>query len=172
MKVPVTFLARNQTLLKSKCVVPENIHTPQPHGGKRKFREEEGSKMRQFPRWWGWPLEIFSPEAPSKIGELLKTKSCSLHQAVSCFTFCRCFKAKTIVSIDDLYLRSAECFFHGLHGSLCNTIVVHSLINLVIYLLLCYTIYCGIHLPRIQTSLSPFRFITSRSPLPCEKLSA
>ena len=108
--------------------------------------------MRQFPRWWGWPLEIFSPEAPSKIGELLKTNSCSLQQATSCFTFCRCFKAKTIVSIDDLYLRSAECFFHGLHGSLCNTFVVHSLINLVIYLLLCYTIYCGIHLPRIQTS--------------------
>ena len=70
------------------------------------------------------------------------------------------------------YLWSAECFFHGLHNSLCNTIVVRSLINLVIYLLLCYTRYCGIHLRRIQTSLSPFRFITIRSPLPGEKLSA
>ena len=28
LKVPVTSLARNQTLLKSKCAVPENIHTP------------------------------------------------------------------------------------------------------------------------------------------------
>ena len=68
--------------------------------------------MRQFPRWWGWPLEIFFPEAPSKIGELLKSNSCSLQQAISYFTFCRCFKAKTIVSIDDLlvvvYVRTAS----------------------------------------------------------------
>ena len=172
LESPGNFSSPKSNTFKIKMCNSRKYPYPQPHGGKRKFRGDEGSKMRQFPRWWGWPLEIFSPEAPSKIGELLKTKSCSLHQAVSCFTFCRCFKAKTIVSIDDLYLRSAECFFHGLHGSLCNTIVVHSLINLVIYLLLCYTIYCGIHLPRIQTSLSPFRFITSRSPLPCKKLSA
>ena len=28
---------------KRKCVVPENIHTPPPHGGKWKFRGEGGS---------------------------------------------------------------------------------------------------------------------------------
>ena len=43
------------------------------------------------------------------------------------------------------HLRSAESFFHGLHESLFNMIVVGSLINLVIYLLLCYTIYCGLN---------------------------
>ena len=102
LKVPVTFLARNQTLLKSNCVVPENIHTPRPHGGKRKFGGEQGSKMRQSPREWGWPLEVFFPGTPSKIGELLKTNSCSVEQAVSCFTVTRCFKAETIVFIDDL----------------------------------------------------------------------
>ena len=55
--------------------------------------------MRQFPREWGWPLEVF---LPSKIGELLKTNSCSVEQAVSCSTVNRCFKAETIVFIDDL----------------------------------------------------------------------
>ena len=54
-------------------------------------------------------------------------------------------KQKLLFSSLILYLRSAECFLHRLHNSLCNTIVVGSLINLVIYLLLCYTIYCGIH---------------------------
>ena len=43
------------------------------------------------------------------------------------------------------YLRSAECFYHGLHDSSCNTSVVGSGKKLpVIYQLLCYTIYCGI----------------------------
>ena len=58
--------------------------------------------MRQSPREWGWSLEVFFPGTPSKIGELLKTNSCSVEQAVSCFTVTRCFKAETIVFIDDL----------------------------------------------------------------------
>ena len=40
-----------------------------------------------------------------------------------------------------MMFKLAECFFHSLHDSLCKTIVVGSLINLVIYLLLCYTKY-------------------------------
>jgi len=57
--------------------------------------------MRQFPRGWGWPLEVFFPGASSKIGEVFKTNSCSLEHAISYFTVYRCFKAKTIVFIDD-----------------------------------------------------------------------
>ena len=54
-------------------------------------------------------------------------------------------KQKLLFSSMIFHLRSAESFFHGLHESLCNMIVISSLINLVIYLLLCYTIYCGIN---------------------------
>ena len=32
------------------------------------------------------------------------------------------------------YLQSAESFIHGLHKSLCNTIVIRSLINVAIFL--------------------------------------
>ena len=41
------------------------------------------------------------PGARSKIGELFKTNSCSLENAISYFTVYRCFKAKTIVFVDD-----------------------------------------------------------------------
>ena len=58
--------------------------------------------MRKSPREWGWPLEVFFPGTLSKIGELLKPNSCSVEQAVSCFTVILCFKAETIVFIDDL----------------------------------------------------------------------
>ena len=50
----------------------------------------------------GWPLKVFFPGAPSKIGELLKTNSCSVEQAISYFTVNWCFKAKIIVFINDL----------------------------------------------------------------------
>ena len=33
------------------------------------------------------------------------------------------------------YLRSAESFIHGLHESLCNTILIGSLVNVVIFLI-------------------------------------
>ena len=32
---------------------------------------------------WGWPLEVFFPGVPSKIGKLLKTNSRSVKQAFS-----------------------------------------------------------------------------------------
>ena len=50
----------------------------------------------------GWFLEVFLLGAPSKIGELLKTNSCSVEQAISYFTVNRCFKTKIIVFIDHL----------------------------------------------------------------------
>ena len=46
----------------------------------------------------------------------------------------RCFKAKIIVYC----FRSAECFFHGLHGSLCNTIVVGSWTNFRLSICSCF----------------------------------
>ena len=45
---------------KRKCVVPENIHTPPPHGGKWKFRGGGGSKKRQFLRGEGLLSEVLS----------------------------------------------------------------------------------------------------------------
>ena len=54
-------------------------------------------------------------------------------------------KQKLLFSSMIFYLRQAERFFHFLHDLLCNTIVDGSLVNLVIYLLLCFTTYCGIH---------------------------
>ena len=125
------------------------------------FRGGGGGLSRSFIRGLGVRLVSYL----KLIVVLLRTLSVTL-------LFIGVSKQKLLFSSMILYLRPAECFFHGLHDSLCNTIVVRSLINLVIYLLLCYTIYCGIHLPRIQTSLSPFRFISSRWPLPCWKLSA
>ena len=64
----------------------------------------------------GVPLEPFFPGAPSKINK----------QAISYFTVNWCFKPTTIVFIDDRFFQSAECFFHCLHDSLCNMIVVNS----------------------------------------------
>ena len=70
-----------------KCVVPENIHTP--HGGQRELPRGRGSKRRQFPvgggRGEGLLFGVFFPEASSKIGELLKTKNCSVKQTNSFF---------------------------------------------------------------------------------------
>ena len=57
--------------------------------------------MRQFPRGWRWPLEVFFPGARSKIGELFKTNSVLLSTLSVTLLFSRCFKAKTIVFIDD-----------------------------------------------------------------------
>ena len=159
MKVPVTFPAQNQTLLKSKCVVPENIHTPHPPRRETEIRRGGGVQNEAISEGWGW-LRVRLVSYLKLTAVLLSTLSVTL-------LFIGVSKQKLLFSSMILYLRPAECFFHGLHDSLCNTIVVRSLINLVIYLLLCYTIYCGIHLPRIQTSLSPFRFISSRWPLPC-----
>ena len=44
-------------------------------------------------------------------------------------------KQKLLFSSMIFYLRAAESFIHGLHKSLCNTIVIGSLINVVIFLI-------------------------------------
>ena len=48
-------------------------------------------------------VEVASlPGASSKLSELLKTNSYSVEQAISYFTFNRCFKTRIIVFIHDL----------------------------------------------------------------------
>ena len=44
--------------------------------------------------------------------------------------------------LSSLIIITTVHFFQGLHNSLCNTIVVGSSTNLVIYLFLCYTLWC------------------------------
>ena len=57
--------------------------------------------MSNFRGGGGGLSRSFFRGARSKIGELFKTNSCSLENAISYFTAYRCFKAKTIVFIDD-----------------------------------------------------------------------
>ena len=59
-------------------VVLENI-LEIPRGGVQKDTISEGVG-------WGWLLEVFFRGAPSKTGELSKTNSCSIEQAISYFT--------------------------------------------------------------------------------------
>ena len=67
-----------------KCVVPENLHTS--HRGQREIPRGRGSKRRQFPGGCeGLLFRVFFLRASSKIGELLKTKSCSVKQTNSFF---------------------------------------------------------------------------------------
>ena len=62
----------------------------------------EGSKRRQLLLGWGDGLSrSFFQGFRVTIGELLKTNSCSVEQAISYFTANRCFKAKIIFSIND-----------------------------------------------------------------------
>ena len=69
-----------------KCVVPENIHTS--HGGQRELPRGRGSKRRQFPGGCeGLLFQVFFLGASSKIGELLKTKSCSVKETKSFLLF-------------------------------------------------------------------------------------
>ena len=87
-------------VITGECVVPENIHTrptPPPshahthtHGGQRKFRGAGDPKGGNFLRGGGgggWVASRkFSPGAPSKIDELLKSNSFSVEQAISYLT--------------------------------------------------------------------------------------
>ena len=67
-----------------KCEVPENI--PTSHRGQREIPRGRGSKRRQFPGGCeGLLFRVFFLRASSKIGELLKTKSCSVKQTNSFF---------------------------------------------------------------------------------------
>ena len=83
--------------------------------------------MRQSPREWGWPLEVFFPGTPNKIGELLKLIAVLLSKLSVVLLLLGVLKQKLLFSSMIFYLRSADWFFfHGLHDSLFNTIVVGS----------------------------------------------
>ena len=100
--------------LFTKNVVPENIYTP--HGGQRKFRGEEGAKKTQFPRRWGVASWNRFPGASSKTGELSKTNSCSVKQAISYFNVNTLSKQELLFLVDDILSRDGWIlfFFHGL----------------------------------------------------------
>ena len=71
-------------------VVPENIHTPphhhHHHGGQQKFQGKGGVQKEAISQGVGSVLSRVFPRAPSKIGELLNTGSCSVEQAIRYFT--------------------------------------------------------------------------------------
>ena len=67
-----------------------------------------GPKRTQLPRGWGVASRGLFPGAPSKTGELSKTNSRSVEQALSYFTVELWFSAMIF------HYRSAEFFFHGL----------------------------------------------------------
>ena len=48
---------------KRKCVVPENIHTPPPHGGQWKFQGRGAPKEGNFRRGEGLLSEVFTRES-------------------------------------------------------------------------------------------------------------
>ena len=72
-----------------KCEVSENIHTP--HKGKGNSEGLRRPKRRQVPGVGGGGggecllFGVFFQGASNKIGELLKTKSCSVKQTNSYF---------------------------------------------------------------------------------------
>ena len=86
-----------------------------PTEGNKKFKGEEVLKGGNF-RGGGVASRVFFPGAPSKIGEQLPV----------ILPLIGVSKQILLFSSMIFYLRSAKCFFHGLHDSLCNTIVVGS----------------------------------------------
>ena len=93
--------------------VTENIHTP--HGGQQKFKGEEGPKGGNF-RGGGVASRVLFLVAPTKIDEQLPV----------ILPLIGVSKQILLFSSMIFYLLSAECFFHGLRDSLCNTIAVGS----------------------------------------------
>ena len=90
------------------CVVPENMHTPSP----RRATELQGERGGG-----GGQKETIS-EGVFRVRLISKPSFILLLIGVS--------KQKLSLSSMIFYSRSAECFFHGLHDSFCNTIVVDS----------------------------------------------
>ena len=67
--------------------------------------------MRQSPREWGWPLEVFFPGTPNKIGELLKLIAVLLSKLSVVLLLLGVLKQKLLFSSMIFYLRSADWFF-------------------------------------------------------------
>ena len=76
------------------CVDPENILNPNPPPSRRprEIQRERGGgcKGGNFRGGGGGGSRSFFKGVLSKIGELLKTNSCSVEQAISYFTLYRC----------------------------------------------------------------------------------
>ena len=68
-------------------------------------------------------LRFFFLGAPIKIGELLKRNTVLLSELTVILLIICVAKQKLLFSWMIFYLQLTECFFHGLHDSLCNTIV-------------------------------------------------
>ena len=90
------------------CVLPENMHTPSPRRATELQRGGGGG---------GGQKETIS-EGVFRVRLISKPSFILLLIGVS--------KQKLSLSSMIFYSRSAECFFHGLHDSFCNTIVVDS----------------------------------------------
>ena len=88
----------------------QKICIPPPHGGQRNFRGDGGGGG-------GGQKETIS-EGVFRVRLISKPSFILLLIGVS--------KQKLSLSSMIFYSRSAECFFHGLHDSFCNTIVVDS----------------------------------------------
>ena len=91
------------------CVLPENMHTPSPRRATELQRGGGGGR--------GGQKETIS-EGVFRVRLISKPSFILLLIGVS--------KQKLSLSSMIFYSRSAECFFHGLHDSFCNTIVVDS----------------------------------------------
>ena len=87
------------------CEVPENMHTPL----------RRATELQRGGGGVGVQKETIS-EGVFRVRLISKPSVILLLIGVS--------KQKLSLSSMIFYARSAECFFHGLHDSLCNTIVV------------------------------------------------
>ena len=66
---------------------------------------QKGGNFRGGGGGRGVSYREFFPWAPSKIAELLKTGSCSVEQAISCFTVNSLLKQRLLFSSSIFYLR-------------------------------------------------------------------
>ena len=98
------------------CVVPENIHTLLPPRRATEILTGGGGGVQGGGEW---PLESFFL--------VLRVRLMSKLSVI--LLLIRVSKQKLLFSLMIFHLRSAGCFFHGLHDSLFNTIVVGSWIN-------------------------------------------
>ena len=90
------------------CVLPENMITPSPRRATELQRGGGGGGgQKETISEWVFRVRLISK--PSFILLLIGVS-----------------KQKLSLSSMIFYSRSAECFFHGLHDSFCNTIVVDS----------------------------------------------
>ena len=128
-----------------QCVVPENIHTPRPPTEGNGSSEGRWSPKGGNFRGGGVASRVFCLGAVSKIDEQAISYSGGSREGdpppylrvwMSAPPYLKLWirhsiilllnglsKQKVLFSSTICYLRLAECFFHGLHDSLCKAIV-------------------------------------------------